>query len=492
VTLLPYNIGLHRAERLMFSFFEERNHQKAISRLGEKDFGICHTEKLLLLNSYALTVGCPENKLPYQVTAPRKHSVEEYMGFAHCSEWQALDVSNPTDSDSAEVEYGSDDNNEEDAVANDVDEEPIAHRETDDLLSDQLGDDLDIEVFATEEEYNAFLERDTRHTEDLTRLDEVDEAAGRHDTTNREAIEKELRRLLPTANGRESTIEAFQRLTNQNAWIPFRDPNSATPHSAIDRAEAELYDEWMSEGNPRYSLSVLSGCRSFKAFERDWNNEVTRRFRLWSREGDEATVQLRYKSKLQLQQHYNRMAEIASLRARLPQDEDHRRNLDEQLRTNRLAVDPAPTPEDTTPPTYNGDGITPFGCPTRLNAEVSVGAIRRANPTQNTQRAPFGVNLTRPPTAVPSRPKRRRFRSRKYCIKCGFLRSDHVRTDEGVANTCTRHYCGKCRIVFDEHGNNGFGPTCTNPTHQWQATTVADWFEEVSCITVNAITVNYN
>jgi hypothetical protein len=45
-------------------------------------------------------------------------------------------VSNPTDSDGAEVDHvhGSDDNNEEEAVANDVDEEPLAHRETDDLL----------------------------------------------------------------------------------------------------------------------------------------------------------------------------------------------------------------------------------------------------------------------------------------------------------------------------------------------------------------------
>jgi hypothetical protein len=42
-------------------------------------------------------------------------------------------VSNPTDSDGAEVDHGSDDNNEEEAVANDVDEEPLAHRETDDL-----------------------------------------------------------------------------------------------------------------------------------------------------------------------------------------------------------------------------------------------------------------------------------------------------------------------------------------------------------------------
>jgi hypothetical protein len=304
--------GIHRAERLICSFFEERNHRKAISRLGETDYGICHTEKLLLLNSYAVTVGCPKNNLPYPVSAPRKQddAVQEYMGFAHSSYMEVVEVSNPTDVNVPETGYRSEDGNEEDDVFNDVNIEPLSHREQDALLSEELGDDLDIEVFANQEEYTEFLNRDTRSTDERRRVDEMEDLAVQHDRDNGEAIDQELRRLLPTSSGQpESTIDAFKQLTNQFAWIPFRNPNSETSATEIDRAEYTLYDEWMCGPNPKYSPLVQSGSCSFKAFERDWNNEVTRQFRLWSREGDNSVVQLQYKSKLLLQEYYNRLAE---------------------------------------------------------------------------------------------------------------------------------------------------------------------------------------
>jgi hypothetical protein len=437
---------------------------------------------LLLLNSYCLAVGCPEDKLPYQVTAPRKHhdAEVEYMGFAHASQLEVLEVSNPTASANAEVNYCSDDNNEEDDVSNEWDEVvPCQHREQEEILGEQLGNDLDIEIFATEEEYNEFLNRDTSELEEMNRLDEIEDAATKKDQVNRLAIERELSRLLPTGNGQETTIEAFKRLTNQCEWIPFRDPSSSTPASDIDKAEAALYDEWMSDINKRYSLNAQSGSRTFKAFERDWNNEVTRRFRLWSRQGEDGIIQLRYKSKLLLQQHYNRLAEIASLQAQLPQDDEHRRSLDEQLRNNRRSIAAAPAAADTSPPVYNGTGTTPFGCPTGLNAEVAVGAIRCAG-AQNPPGAPFRVDLTRTTRTVPQRPQRKLFRSRKYCVTCGFKRSEHVVHDEGVAATCTRSYCGKCRERHDCHGNAGFGLTCSKATHPWQATAVADWYATVT------------
>jgi hypothetical protein len=225
--------------------------------LGEQDFGICHTEKLLLLNSYALTVGCPENKLPYQVSAPRKSpdAEEEYMGFRHSAQLDVVEVSNPMDVNSAEAGYLSDDNNEEGDVANDVKQEPTAFIESNALLTDTLGDDLDIEVFGSEEEYNAFRSRGMRPTEELRTLDEIELSAVRNEQVNRSAIEQELNHLLPTGTGlQESTIDAFKRLTNQFAWIPFRDPHSSTAASEIDKAESELYDEWMSDPRgARYS-----------------------------------------------------------------------------------------------------------------------------------------------------------------------------------------------------------------------------------------------
>ena len=51
--------------------------------------------------------------------------------------------------------------------------------------------------------------------------------------------------------------------------------------------------EWMEER--KYSVDNKSGRRSFKAFANDWNNEVSRRFREWSK-GDDSIVQVRLKS----------------------------------------------------------------------------------------------------------------------------------------------------------------------------------------------------
>ena len=76
-----------------------------------------------------------------------------------------------------------------------------------------------------------------------------------------------------------------------------------------------------------------SGPPSFKAFRWDWNNEVTCWFCLWSKEGDsEGILQLQYKSKLLLQQHFNRLAKIASLQGWLPNNDRHQHLLDQQLR----------------------------------------------------------------------------------------------------------------------------------------------------------------
>ena len=460
-------------------FFEERNHQKAINRLGEKDFGICHTEKLLLLNSYALTIGGPDTRLPYQVTAPRSptNSEREYMGFSHAAMFEVLDVSNPTDSTSATINYGSDDNNEDDAIVNDtVFTKPRTHTEQQEILRELIGDDLDIEVFVNEDEYNSFCNNDQKGDPLAgTSLDVIDDNAQQHDKKNREAIEAEIKRLLPTISHSESTMDAFKRLTNQCAWIPFRDPSSNMHASDIDKAEADLYDEWMSNPQTAYSPQTQSGPRSFKAFEQDWNNEVTRRFRLWSKEGDgEGIVQLRYKTKLLLQQHFNKLAEISSLQGQLPNDDTHRHILDRQLRENRQNLNTVPRAEDTVPPRYHGTGTTPLGCPTGLNAEVTVGAVRQDR--QNSAKAPFRIELTKVNMATTSR---RCFRSRKYCINCGFKRSDHVPSEEGVAATCKRSYCGKCRERRDCHGNSAFGIKCTNNTHPWQVSTVSDWFETI-------------
>jgi hypothetical protein len=56
------HIGVNRAERLMWLFFEQKNQRKAILRLGDEDHGTVELEKLLLLHSHALSLGY--DKLP--------------------------------------------------------------------------------------------------------------------------------------------------------------------------------------------------------------------------------------------------------------------------------------------------------------------------------------------------------------------------------------------------------------------------------------------
>ena len=82
--LVATHIGIHRAERMITTFFEEKNHRKGIVRLGEVDHGTYQTEKLLALNNYARTVGYPIERLPYcSVTAPTDCiDHKEDMGFS--------------------------------------------------------------------------------------------------------------------------------------------------------------------------------------------------------------------------------------------------------------------------------------------------------------------------------------------------------------------------------------------------------------------------
>jgi hypothetical protein len=114
------------------------------------------------------------------------------------------------------------DGDKEELVADDVDRVPASYAEQDEILRDILGDEMDIEEFGTEDEFvNATNNADNLAAEERVQLDNVEELAEIHDVLNRSAIDHELSRLLPTGTGIESTKEAFQRLTNNCAWIPF-------------------------------------------------------------------------------------------------------------------------------------------------------------------------------------------------------------------------------------------------------------------------------
>ena len=63
---------IHRAERVMWCFFEHKNFRKEVIRCGAVDHGTTELEKLLMLNSYAKSIGVSDANLPYpDVSAPK-------------------------------------------------------------------------------------------------------------------------------------------------------------------------------------------------------------------------------------------------------------------------------------------------------------------------------------------------------------------------------------------------------------------------------------
>lgn len=137
-------------------FFDIRNHNKSISRLGEKDHGTYQVEKLLNLNSYAKEVGF--TTLPYSdVTAPSMSpgSPKEHMGFTYRLDIPA-DLSNPTDAllaNGTDSTAPDDDEIDEDGGDDSSDAWELGRDPNFESILQEACADLDIEVVFTEEEY---------------------------------------------------------------------------------------------------------------------------------------------------------------------------------------------------------------------------------------------------------------------------------------------------------------------------------------------------
>jgi hypothetical protein len=137
------------------------------------------------------------------------------------------------------------------------------------------------------------------------------------------------------------------------------------------------------------------------------------------------------------------------------------------------------------PTYYYGHGVTPFGNPITMNAEVAVGALLNLN--RCSQAAPFNFRrptfLTEPP--IPHTPVRYVFRSKKFCVTCGWRKQEHLR-NEGAQNareTCKQTYCGNCYRLKEHHkdatGNPlPFGPECTFATNPVCRQMKLDWYEK--------------
>lgn len=475
--LTATHIGIPRADRQINCFFEGKNCQKCITRLGDQDYGTHQTEQLLMINGCAKSAGFANDRLPFpNVSAPtrRNDDIKEYMGFQYCVPITD-DVSNPTEDVNRNVVFDVDDHDDEEQ------EEPIV---VDDGPSNTnqstLGDDFDVEVLLTETGYLEPTSEEQREiNEEIMRL-EVNDAIEANDLHNSRFIQDELQKLLPSTTSKESTLQAFERLTEKNPWFPLRPPDSTSPATDIDKEEASYFANTSVQFQRHADLDSPHG---YKAFEREWNNEVSRRFKEWTT-GDEAIILLRLKKWEYLADYYDKVEGHKALLASLPNDDADRLRLRDTLRDNRRQLSIAPAALTVRPVVYRPDGITPFGAPTVLNSSIVVAAVTGVNGEAagmlNGQViAPYQVQR---PLLLPPPPPRRQpvFRSRRYCIKCGWLRTRHV-PEEGVAETCTRNFCGRCYHLKEHHPPNGFGKDCTYQVDPFCAFFVSEWFSVSYC-----------
>jgi hypothetical protein len=479
--LTATHIGIHRAERLLACFYEERNHSKAITRLGEKDHGTFETEKLLLLNSFAKTVGYPEESLPYgDVSAPSTNNeFEEHMGFSYKLATVGANVANPAEDIEGNAVFNGGEDEMEERVVVDESEDPVQLEDDEEIVEENDDDEMDVEEMDVE----VMADYDQPDTETEAIIDgviadmEVNEAARVADNLHRSLIAEEIRKLLPdTITNNESTLDAFKRLTNKRPWIPFRDPASATQATDVDIAEAELFHRWK---NSYRKDGKASGTRGYKSFETAWNNEVSRRFTIWSNGGQDVVL-IKLKSCHFLQEYFKQTKEYQSLQSVIPAEDDRDMNvLNGQFRTAQRMTVQQVVRQTVRPICYHrhANGVTPFGHPTCLNATVAAGVLRptqqQANTTTN---APFGME--RPPAVLAPQATVRIpvFRTRMYCNKCGFKRSEHDKQQEGVAQSCKRYYCGNCNQRKEFHMNHGYGPTCTFPTDPSRVKDKNEWY----------------
>jgi hypothetical protein len=476
--LTATHIGIHRADRLMCCFFEHRNHQKSITRLGQEDYGTHQTEQLLMLNGAAMSAGYSKDNLPFpSVSAPttRTGDIKEFIGFCYALPSSIHNVSNPTES---RFNNDSTFDGEEDDVSEGGNEEIDDGDAAELSLAETFGDDFDVEVLLTETGYLQPTEESAREINRELQLLERHDIADANDRLNMDKIQNELWKLLPINSSPESTLNAFKRLTEKHPWFPLRAPDSTSPKTDVDKEEEALFAS-MKGNYCRYADP--DAVNGFKAFEREWNNEVSRRFKAWST-GDEEIVQIRLKKWEFLQQHYDKTLQDERLRATIPRDDPSRLILDNTLRQSRRQLPTMVTPHQVRPPTYRQDGQVPFGSPTVLNSYIAMGAVTGFNRgitgvVDNRLVAP--MQFCRPPLQLPLPPPKRTpvFRSRKYCKTCGWRRNSH-RPEEGVNSTCIRTYCGKCYQLKEHHSNNLFGTTCTNPTNNYCFVHVNDWYSE--------------
>ena len=412
-------------------------------RLGEQEQPTFRTEKLYLLNSLAKGCGVLNAELPFDVTFPPQPSTKEHMGltFELPSQFRESD---------------GDDDEEDDGAAGAADMQ--------NFLAGIVWDDDDTPVDPTQ--FQPRSERETEAELDST-IDEEGFVYG--DLCDEELdpkYEKEMALALPAIVEKESTMEAFIRLTAGRPWVPFKHPRET--QSALDAYEYALFD--LLEKNYDRFCAYPNSVRGYKRFEKEWDRRVANLYRekLTQLDGGEKELQvINRKTYLQLQQHYDNLAAQKRTAALVKPNDPVQKRLGEELRRSRREMPPTQEAINVRPIQYqyHQGGIPMFGAPTALNTRVAARAVTYNPAAIVDPRAPYNYCINPPrPTA---RGVGLGYKSKLFCTRCGYRKKDHGSLPFGFGCTQNmgREECSKCFTRLEFHNIGEVGPFCKNAPH---------------------------
>ena len=409
------SLGVGRCDRLLSTYFEITNDRKRWTRIGECTDGCLfthRTERFGMVNSLHTSAGFKENDLPFaSVCQP---AIQEDIQNADLGFDSAMDILNQEASENEEV-----------TAYVEAHESGTVAEEEDcmDIDEDDGESEVDVESSAPNAKVEATLEW-----------------------------------LGPEIQRKESTMDAFKRLTLQRPWIPFH--SGRTPKTALDREEEMLFETMKGNYNRRASPRGRAG---YFAFMTAWNMEVAERYKRKA-EGDESVILINRKSIQQLQQHYDTVEAKLAMAARVEvvwEQAGHTQmeQLNDTLRQNRATLPTLPPVHQATPVQYPQQGHRPIGNPTVLNPEI-IAASLTAAPAAIRQQVPYNV----------LRPQQMRltpldgFKRFTWCVTCGYRKGAHE-PHERFGRKCLKTWCGKCYQRREFHNEGKMGPYCPFPPH---------------------------
>lgn len=271
---------------------------------------------------------------------------------------------------------------------------------------------------------------------------------------------------LPVLREKESTFEAFLRLTDGQPWVPFA--NAAV--TEVDKCEHALFDIMEPDYERR---GALSGSKGHKSFARAWDQKVVDRYKehVMSLDGEPPLLFFR-KSYIQLQDHYDNVQSKKRQAALVRQNDPLREDVERTLLITRRAMPEIQEAINVLPVTYNVDpgGRPFFGNPTTLNTGIAANAFTF---NHGTPQIPFTWTS---PLAAAQGNVLRGFQRNKCCCKCEYpkrLHAQHGTTfGSKCVNNCLRQECSQCGTRDDLHKQSTVGPCCTLETTQ---TDWKDW-----------------